>query len=237
MALINGKVVVITGAGGNLGGAVARKFAADGARLVLVDREMGLLERAAAELPQGVESMLLAVDMLDREAVMHQIKRAIERFGRLDVLVNTVGGFRAGKTVDELPLEDWDFMLNLNARTALIISQAVLPAMLAQGSGKIIHVASRNALKGAAKSAAYGAAKAAVMRLTESLSEEVKHKGINVNCVIPGTLDTPENRKSMPDADTTRWVNPDSLAEVIFFLASDAAQDVHGAALPVYGLT
>ncbi len=237
MAIFNGKVVVITGAGGNLGGAAARKFAAEGARLVLVDREMALLERSAAGLPPGVESMLLAVDMLDREAVMNQMQRAVERFGRLDVLVNTVGGFRAGKTVAELPLEDWDFMLNLNARTALIISQAVLPVMLAQGAGKIIHVASRNALKGAAKSAAYGAAKAAVMRLTESLSEEVRHNGINVNCVIPGTLDTPENRKSMPDADTTRWVSPDSLAGVIFFLASDAARDVHGAALPVYGRT
>ncbi len=237
MSLFHGKVVVVTGAGGNLGSAVARKFAVEGASLVLLDREMALLERIDAELPAGVESMLLAVDMLDRAAVKRQIQRVLERYGRLDVLVNTVGGFRAGRTVAELPLEDWDFMLNLNARTALIISQAVLPAMLTQGAGRIIHVASRNALKGAAKSAAYGAAKAAVMRLTESLAEEVRHSGINVNCVIPGTLDTPENRQAMPDADTTRWVSPDSLAEVIFFLASDAARDIHGAALPVYGRT
>jgi NAD(P)-dependent dehydrogenase (short-subunit alcohol dehydrogenase family) len=109
--------------------------------------------------------------------------------------------------------------------------------MLAQGSGRIIHVASRNALAGAAGSAAYGATKAAVMRLTESLSAEVKERGINVNCVIPGTLDTPPNRESMPKADFSRWVKPESLAEVILFLASDQARDIHGAAVPVFGLT
>lgn len=237
MAIFTGKVVVVTGAGGNLGSAVAHKFARQGATLVLIDRDMPFLESASAELPDSVERLLLAVDMLQRDAVIQQIQQAVERYGRLDVLANTVGGYRGGKPVVETALEDWDFMLNLNARTALIISQAVLPVMLAQGSGKIIHVASRNALTGAAGSAAYGAAKAAVMRLTESLSAEVKAQGINVNCVIPGTLDTPQNREAMPKADFSRWVRPESLAEVFLFLASDAARDIHGAAIPVFGLT
>jgi NAD(P)-dependent dehydrogenase (short-subunit alcohol dehydrogenase family) len=235
--MFTGRVVVVTGAGGNLGSAVTRKFAAQGARLALVDRKMSLLDSVAAELPADVEFLLLAVDMFDRDAVFAQIQKAVEHFGRLDVLANTVGGFRGGTPVSELSLEDWDFMLNLNARTALIISQAVLPVMLAQGSGRIIHVASRNALKGAARSAAYGAGKAAVMRLTESLSAEVKERGINVNCVVPGTLDTPQNRAEMPKAAFSRWVQPDSLAEVFLFLASDAARDIHGAAIPVFGLT
>lgn len=237
MAAFDGKVAIVTGAGGNLGSAVARKFADQGAALVLLDRETGLMENVSKELPAGVESLLLAADMLNRDSVNEQIQRAVDRFKRLDVLVNTVGGYRGGRPVAEMTLEDWDFMLGLNARTALIISQAVLPAMIAQRSGKIIHIASRNALKGAAGSAAYGAAKAAVMRLTESLSAEVKELGINVNCVIPGTLDTPQNRAEMPRADFSRWVQPESLAEVILFLASDQARDIHGSAVPVYGLT
>ncbi len=237
MAVLSGKVAVVTGAGGNLGSAVSLKFARHGAALVLMDRDMRFLESVSVELPAGAEKMLLAADMLDADAVSQQIQRAVERYGRLDVLANTVGGYRGGKPVAETSLEDWDFMLNLNSRTALIISQAVLPFMLAQGSGKIIHVASRNALSGAAGSAAYGAAKAAVMRLTESLSAEVKARGINVNCVIPGTLDTPQNRAEMPGADFSRWVLPESLAEVFLFLASDAARDIHGAAIPVFGLT
>jgi NADP-dependent 3-hydroxy acid dehydrogenase YdfG len=122
MAAFNGKVVVVTGAGGSLGGAVTRKFAEQGAALVLLDREIGLLERVSAELPAGVDILLLEGDMLNRAAVNEQIQRAVDRFGRLDVLVNTVGGYRGGKPVADLALEDWDFMLNLNARTALIIS-------------------------------------------------------------------------------------------------------------------
>jgi NAD(P)-dependent dehydrogenase (short-subunit alcohol dehydrogenase family) len=126
-------------------------------------------------------------------------------------------------------------MLNLNARTVFIASSAVIPAMLAQGRGKIISVSSRAALKGGGKSAAYSVSKSAVLRLTESMSAELKGSGINVNCVLPGTIDTPQNREAMPKADTSRWVKPEALADVILFLASDAARAVHGVAVPVYG--
>ena len=161
--------------------------------------------------------------------------QAVARFGRIDVLVNTVGGFRAGTPVHETPLETWDFMFQLNARTAFLASRAVIPHMLQQGQGKLIHVAARAALTGAAKMAAYSVAKSAVVRLTESMAAELRRANIHVNCVLPGTIDTPQNRAAMPAADHSRWVKPEAIADVILFLASDAARAIHGAAIPVYG--
>jgi NAD(P)-dependent dehydrogenase (short-subunit alcohol dehydrogenase family) len=149
--------------------------------------------------------------------------------------VNTVGGFEAGQPLHETPLETWERMLDLNARSVFVACQAAIPALLEQGAGKIVNVSARAGLAGMANSAAYSAAKSAVIRLTESMSAELKNEGINVNCVVPGRIDTPRNRQEMPQSDFTRWVKPESLAEVILFLASDAARDIHGAAIPVYG--
>jgi NAD(P)-dependent dehydrogenase (short-subunit alcohol dehydrogenase family) len=164
------------------------------------------------------------------------VEEAVKRLGRIDVLVNAAGGWRGGKPAHETPLEVWDLMLDLNARTAFVASRAVIPVMLQQGSGRIVNVASRAALQGGRRSAAYSASKAAVVRLTESMDAELKGQGINVNCILPSTIDTPQNRAAMPKADTSRWVEPEALADVILFLASDAARAVHGAAIPVYGL-
>jgi len=231
-------VVIVTGAGGSLGSAVARRFLEAGARLCLAELSADLLKRRYPELPQDGDHYLAApVDANDPDSVRGMVDQVVSRFGRLDMLVNTVGGFRSGVPVHETPIEAWDGMMNLNARTAFIVSRAVVPHMLRRGSGKIISVAARPGLQGRAQSAAYSASKAAVIRLTESLSTELGDSGINVNCVIPGTLDTPPNRQAMPEADTSRWVAPDSLAEVILFLASPAARDIHGAAVPVYGRT
>ena len=157
------------------------------------------------------------------------------RFGRIDVLVHTVGGYTGGSPLYETSLESWDRMINLNARTAFLICQAVIPQMLAAGGGKIVTVAAGAGREGRAKLSAYSAAKGAVIRLTESMAAELRQRGINVNCILPGTIDTPENRQAMPNADSSRWVAPASLADVVLFLASDAARDVHGAALPVIG--
>jgi NAD(P)-dependent dehydrogenase (short-subunit alcohol dehydrogenase family) len=126
-------------------------------------------------------------------------------------------------------------MFHINARTAFIISQAVIPVMLAQGAGKIIHVASKSGLAGSANAAAYSAAKGALIRLTESLALELKEHGINVNCVLPGVIDTPQNRAAMPTADISRWVTPDAIAEVILYLATNQARAIQGAAIPVTG--
>jgi NAD(P)-dependent dehydrogenase (short-subunit alcohol dehydrogenase family) len=149
--------------------------------------------------------------------------------------VNTAGGFRSGTPVHETPVEDLDFLINLNVRTAFISAQTVVPHMIEAGSGVIINIGARSGLKGAANSGAYSASKSALIRLSESLSQELKHHGINVNCILPGTIDTPQNRESMPSADYRTWVKQDAIAEVILFLASDAARAIHGASIPVYG--
>jgi NAD(P)-dependent dehydrogenase (short-subunit alcohol dehydrogenase family) len=230
------RVVIVTGAAGNLGGAVARAFQAAGAKLVLVDRAADRLPRLFPDLVDSPNHFLAtSVDLTNADAVETMVDETVKRFGRVDVLVNTAGGFRGGMAVHETPLETWDFMLNLNARTLFIASRAVIPHMLQQGSGRIVNVAARAALKGGAKMAAYSLSKSAVVRLTESMAAELKKEGINVNCVLPGTIDTPQNRQAMPNADHNRWVKPEAIADVILFLASDAARMVQGAAIPVYG--
>ncbi|NUM48437.1 MAG: SDR family NAD(P)-dependent oxidoreductase [Anaerolineales bacterium] len=229
------QVVMITGASGNLGGALAARFREGGASLVLVDRTADRLAEAYPELANNPHHFLAGADLTNAVAVNAVVAQTMARFGRVDVLVNTVGGFRAGTPLHETPLETFDFMINLNARTVYIAAQAVLPNMLAQGRGKIISIAARPGLEGRANQAAYSASKAAVLRLTESMAAEYRMLGINVNAVIPGTIDTPQNRAATPDADVSKWVQPESLADVIAFLASDLARDVHGVGLAVVG--
>jgi NAD(P)-dependent dehydrogenase (short-subunit alcohol dehydrogenase family) len=230
------QTALITGASGNLGRAVARAFLAAGARLVLVERHKDLLEQAFPDLLNMPDCLLtVCADLANTKDVETTVTQAIDRFGRIDALVHTVGGFRAGTPLHETPLDTLDFMMNLNAKTVFITNQAVIPYMMRQGSGRIINLAARPGLQGRPNMAAYSASKAAVIRLTESAAAELKHNGINVNCVLPGTIDTPQNREAMPDADFSQWVRPESLADVILFLASDAARDIHGAAIPVYG--
>ncbi len=231
------RIVMVTGASGNLGSAVATAFRAAGARLVLADRASDRLLRLFPGLADSPDHLLAtSVDLTDAEAVAGMVDETVKRFGRIDVLVNVVGGYRGGTAVHETSLQTWDFLLNLNARSVFVASSAVIPAMLERGSGKIVNVAARAALEGGRMMGAYSASKSAVVRLTESMSAELKKSGINVNCILPGTIDTPENRAAMPKADTSRWVAPEALADVILFLASDAARAVHGAAVPVYGL-
>jgi NAD(P)-dependent dehydrogenase (short-subunit alcohol dehydrogenase family) len=230
------RVVLVSGAAGNLGQALARAFHAAGANLVLLDRKPDRLASLFPELTDAADHLLLgSIDATDPDSAASAVGAALERYGRVDALANAVGGYRAGRPVHETPIETWDLMVNLNARSAFALSRAVVPAMLEQGGGKIVHTAARAALKGGARASAYGASKGALVRLTESMAAELKNANINVNCVLPGTIDTPENRKAMPQADHSRWVPPEAIAEVFLFLCSDAAWPINGAAIPVYG--
>jgi len=236
MSGLKDKVIIVTGAAGNLGRAVAARVQAQGARTVLVERSDEHLKSAFAELVNSTQHWLaVGVDMTSPDAVSAMAAAAHKRFGRIDGLVNTVGGFRGGKPVHEADLAEWDFMYDINVRTALHACRAVIPYMLEAQSGRIVNVASRNAFQGSPNYAAYSAAKTAVLRLTESLAGELKTRGVNVNCIVPGTIDTPQNRADMPKADFSTWVPPEDLAHVVAFLLSDEARSVTGAAVPVYG--
>lgn len=232
------QVAMITGATGNLGREVTRAFHSAGAKLALIERHEEMLRELFPDLvDDDMCFMSGCADLTDPVEVNSVMQAAVAHFGRIDIFVNTVGGYRAGTPIHETPVKTWQFMIDLNAGSVFITTQCVLPFMLEQGSGKITHFAARPGLRGGANMAAYSASKAAVIRLTESASAEVKNKGINVNCILPGTIDTPQNREATPGADFNRWVKPESLAGVTLFLSSESAKDIHGAAIPVYGLT
>jgi NAD(P)-dependent dehydrogenase (short-subunit alcohol dehydrogenase family) len=163
------------------------------------------------------------------------VKTTADYFGRIDILINIAGGFAAGKPLHETPLETWEFMMNLNARSVFLTSRAVIPHLLERERGRIVSVAARAALAGKANMGPYVASKMAVIRLTEAMADELKDHHITVNCILPGTIDTPRNRSDTPEADFSKWVEPESMANVILFLASDLAKDISGAAVPVYG--
>jgi NAD(P)-dependent dehydrogenase (short-subunit alcohol dehydrogenase family) len=232
---LNEQVAIVTGAAGNLGRAVSLALAAKGARVALVDLEAPALAEARAQLSPGSDAATFAADLVQPDAVADMVEKVQAHFGRIDILANIAGGFSMGPPLHETEDEDWDFMMNLNARTVFNCCRAVIPHLLARGGGRIVNVSARAATEGKGRMAPYCASKAAVITLTQSLAAEHKHAGINVNCILPGTLDTPQNREAMPDADHSLWVPPAALADVILFLASDAARCVTGAAVPVYG--
>jgi NAD(P)-dependent dehydrogenase (short-subunit alcohol dehydrogenase family) len=233
MADFSNQVVIVTGGTGNLGRAIVRAFSAAGAHVVAPDRNEGQSAQLLPELA-GSKDHLLAegVDVTDPEQMDRLVQDVLSRFGRIDVLVNTVGGYRAGTPVHETPLETWDLMLNLNARSVFIASRAVIPTMLKQNSGKIVNIGSRSAFSAQGRDAAYSAAKSAVARLTESMSAEYKQQGIQVNAVIPSALVSADDLQ----ADPTRGVTPDAVAQVVLFLCSDAGRIINGALIPTYGL-
>src|SRR6266566_2894507 len=227
---LQNKITIITGAVGNLGTATARLFQQAGAKTVLVDRSPDRVREAFKDIADSANHLLAGgIDLSDAASLGKLMEQTLAKFGRVDALVNTVGGYRGGKPVHEADLADWDFLFNINVRTTLLCCRAVIPQMLRQSRGTIINVASRDGLAGSAGYAAYSASKSAVLRLTEALADELKASNINVNCIVPSTIDTPQNRAAQPNADFTKWVEPSAIAEAILFLASDASRTINGA--------
>jgi 3-oxoacyl-[acyl-carrier protein] reductase len=224
---MDGKVVVVTGASGALGKVVSETALTRGAKVAGVDY-------APSQAPATMNRMELGgVDLSDTAAAKKAIDAVASHFGRLDALINIAGGF-AFETVAEGDPKTWQRMYALNVLTALNASRSALPHLAASRSARIVNIGDIGGLQAGAGMGAYAASKAGVHRLTEALAAEWKGK-ITVNAVLPSIIDTPANRASMPKADFTKWVTPQELAEVILFLASDAASAVTGALIPVSG--
>jgi NAD(P)-dependent dehydrogenase (short-subunit alcohol dehydrogenase family) len=224
---MEGKIIVVTGASGALGKVVVATALAKGARVAAIDHAASTMKAT----PERIE--LGGVDLTDASEAKKAIDAAVSHFGKLDVLVNIAGGFAFETTAEGDP-KTWQRMYALNVLTALNASRSAIPHLSASGAGRIINVGAMGALQAGAGMGAYAASKAGVHRLTEALAAEWKGK-ITVNAVLPSTIDTAANRASMPNADFAKWVRPEELAEVILFLASDAASAVTGALLPVSG--
>ncbi len=231
MTDLAGKVAIITGASGFLASGVVPVFRAAGARLVLTGNKQRLYSSFPDLRDNHNHLCLSASDISIPSSVDELVKQALERFGRIDILVNIVGGWDAGKPVHQMHIDTWDTMLRVNAKTTFLMSRAVIPTMMEQGSGVIINIGARPGLRSGGNDAAYAAAKAALMRLTESMSEEYKRQGIRINAVLPAAIITPQRYAEDPHAGVT----PQQLGKVIAFLASEDGQIIHGALIPAYG--
>jgi NAD(P)-dependent dehydrogenase (short-subunit alcohol dehydrogenase family) len=227
--------IIVTGASGNLGSTVAGTLARKGARVACVDRAERQFDLAADGISPDRVFWIAGADVSDKRAMDEVVASVVARFGKVTGLVNTVGGFATGKVTAEA-LEQWDLMMLLNAKVALVTSAAVLPGMVERGHGRIVHIAAQPGIKAAAGQAAYAASKAAVIRLVESIAAEHRADRITANCILPGTIDTPVNRASMPNAKPDIFIPPAAIAEVIAFLVSPEGAVVTGAAVPATGL-
>jgi NAD(P)-dependent dehydrogenase (short-subunit alcohol dehydrogenase family) len=231
-----GKVVLVAGGTGGLGQAVSLAFLAESAKVIVTyraEKELESLRSAAGSKADAIEGVQM--DVTDEAAVAKMIDEIVAKHGRLDVLVNTVGGFVGGVKLWEMESKALDRMLDLNLRSGFLLARAAIPAMLKQGSGAVINIASKAAVDHGAGASAYAASKAAAVALMDSLAAEVKGTGVRVNSVLPSIIDTAVNRHAMPDAPFATWPKPEEIARVILFLASDEAQVIQGAAIPVYG--
>jgi NAD(P)-dependent dehydrogenase (short-subunit alcohol dehydrogenase family) len=224
---MKGKIVVVTGASGALGKVVVASAQAKGAKVAAIDHAASAVKATADRIELG------GVDLTDATAAKKAIDAAASHFGKLDALINIAGGFAFEKIAEGDP-KTWQRLYALNVLTALNASQAATPYLVASSAGRIVNVGAMGALQAGAGMGPYAASKAGVHRLTEALAAEWKGK-ITVNAVLPSTIDTAANRASMPNADFAKWVRPEELADVILFLASDAASAVTGALLPVNG--
>ena len=232
-ARFEGHAVLVAGGTGGLGRAVASAFLAEGANMVVTyrrEQEWAALQDAESRNASRLAG--LAIDVTDEVAVAQMIEKVVLKHGRLDAMVNTVGGYAGGLKMWEMETKVFEQMLNLNLRPGYALSRAAVRAMLKQGHGAIVNVAAKAAFDHAAGASAYAASKAAAVAMLDSLAADLKGTGIRVNTILPSIIDTDANRKAMPKADFAKWPKPQDIARVILFLCSDEAKVIHGAAIP-----
>ena len=222
------RVAILAGAGGELGRVTAQKLADAGFAVVGIDRN----EDGLKELPDGIRYEV--GDPTDAAVAKSLVDRIAIEVGPPEVLVNTIGAYQVGETLDATP-EDLRLMVDVNAGTALWLTQAVAPYMRDHGSGAIVHVAARQGLEPTAGTATYSVSKAALVHLTRLLDLELRPLGIRVNAVAPQIIDTAKNRPYLPPDLLAHAVSPEAIAAIIVFLVSDAARPVSGAVIPAYG--
>ncbi len=222
----------MTGGTGGLGLAVSEAMVEAGYRTVVTWVVDGEAERAHSVLGDRIE--LRRLDVTD-PAEAGALATEFDHGSGCWALVHLVGGYLGDRPLGQMTPDEWQRQLDLNATSAAVMMGAFLPGMVARRRGRVVAVSSRAAVAPFAGGSAYAAGKAALIALVQSASQEVKHDGVTVNCILPSVIDTPGNRATQPDADTERWVAPADLAAVIAFLCSDPARAVTGAAIPVYG--
>jgi NAD(P)-dependent dehydrogenase (short-subunit alcohol dehydrogenase family) len=223
------RVVLITGASGGLGTAVTRAFLDAGASVAAVSRSSPVLSGTELRVLEISADLTVAAEA---GRVVEEVRR---RFQRIDALVHLLGGFEGGTPVARTGDDVWTRMLDLNLNAAFYMLRAVLPLMLESGHGRILAIGSRTAVEPAATLSAYGVSKAGLVMLVRTVAAEVRRSGVTANAVLPSVIDTPANRAANPGADFSKWVQPESIARLLVWLASDAAADVNGAVIPIYG--
>ncbi|MDA1191006.1 MAG: SDR family NAD(P)-dependent oxidoreductase [Candidatus Poribacteria bacterium] len=235
MARFSDQVVIVTGGTGELGQSVSTAFLSEGATVVIFGRSAESFETMKAELDNSPRLGFQQADLTDEGSVNAAINAVLEQHRRIDAVVNVAGGYFGGVPVAQMPTDRWDQMMRLNLNSVFYVCRAALPSMIARKSGAIVNVGSRAGESGVGGLGAYSVSKAGVRVLTEAIAEEVKHDGVRANCVLPSVIDTPANRKAIPNADFDTWVKPEVIAQTILFLASDEASATSGASIPVYG--
>jgi NAD(P)-dependent dehydrogenase (short-subunit alcohol dehydrogenase family) len=233
---MNDKVVLITGGAGNLGLSVTSLFLEEGARVAVplykTDKQVALDALASRH---GGRLHTFGLDLTTERGAEQAINEVLEWGARLDSVVHLVGGYAGGRRLIDTPLDLWTRMVELNMTSAFLVARSALVPLVQGGGGTLVFVSSRSAFQGFTGNAAYSTTKAALITLAKAIAEEYGRDGVRSNVVVPDTIDTEANRQAMPNADPSRWVRPESIARVIYFLASDASRVINGAAVPVYG--
>jgi NAD(P)-dependent dehydrogenase (short-subunit alcohol dehydrogenase family) len=238
MELLENRVAIISGGTGALGRAVAEYFVQSGARVAIpwvVEPEVPMLKKRLGDRFSEAKVFLKRADVGDESQIATFVEEVTKKFGKLDILVNLVGGFWGGKSIAETAMAEWQAMFDLNLKPTFLCCRAAVPAMKKNGYGRIVSVSSRSGLQGAGDYAAYAIAKGAIATFTASLAEEVLPENIIVNAIAPSTIDTEANRTAMPKAKHENWVKPEDIARTVGFLCSEDNRVTAGAVIPVYG--